>query len=238
MALDAESNSLAVIMKHMAGKPALAVHRIPDDGRREAGPKPRRRVRDRRQPRPRGRSSRTGRAAGAAVRDARRPDARTTCCRDVQVRGERCSVIQALDRQMTHHAYHVGQIVFLAKHLRSAEWKNLSMPAAAVGRRSGSGAQVRSSSAAKVVLSLRSLKPEPNPTTVSKLPAATYRLTTRLWHVSNRRPFRSSTSCWSSPTGRGTATPSSRPSSSGPTARSGSGRAPCTRRFSGSKRAG
>ena len=29
---------------------------------------------------------------------------------------------------MTHHAYHVGQIVFLAKHLRSTEWKNLSMP--------------------------------------------------------------------------------------------------------------
>ena len=37
---------------------------------------------------------------------------------------------------MTHHAYHVGQIVFLAKHLRSTEWKNLSMPGG--GGRSGS----------------------------------------------------------------------------------------------------
>ena len=48
--------------------------------------------------------------------------------RDVFIRAERHSVIQALDRQLTHHSYHVGQIVFLAKHLRSAEWKTLSMP--------------------------------------------------------------------------------------------------------------
>jgi hypothetical protein len=48
--------------------------------------------------------------------------------RDVSIRGERHSVIQALDRQMTHHAYHVGQVVFLAKHLRSSEWRSLSIP--------------------------------------------------------------------------------------------------------------
>jgi Protein of unknown function (DUF1572) len=47
---------------------------------------------------------------------------------EVTIRGEELSVIQALDRQMTHHAYHVGQIVFLAKHHRSSDWKNLSMP--------------------------------------------------------------------------------------------------------------
>ena len=34
----------------------------------------------------------------------------------------------AINRQLTHYAYHVGQIVFLAKHLRSAEWKTLSVP--------------------------------------------------------------------------------------------------------------
>jgi hypothetical protein len=28
---------------------------------------------------------------------------------------------------MTHHAYHVGQIVFLAKHFRSSAWRNLSI---------------------------------------------------------------------------------------------------------------
>jgi hypothetical protein len=48
--------------------------------------------------------------------------------RDVYIRGERHSVMQALDRQLTHHAYHVGQIVFLAKHLRSSEWRTLSIP--------------------------------------------------------------------------------------------------------------
>ena len=37
------------------------------------------------------------------------------------------SVIQALDRQMTHHSYHVGQIVFLAKHLASSKWRTLSI---------------------------------------------------------------------------------------------------------------
>ena len=48
--------------------------------------------------------------------------------RDVYIRGERHSVVQALNRALTHQAYHVGQIVFLAKHFRSEEWKTLSMP--------------------------------------------------------------------------------------------------------------
>lgn len=48
--------------------------------------------------------------------------------RTVTVRGEPHSIVQALNRQLTHHAYHTGQIVFLAKHLRSSEWKTLSMP--------------------------------------------------------------------------------------------------------------
>jgi hypothetical protein len=47
--------------------------------------------------------------------------------REVTVRGERLTVVQAINRQLTHHSYHVGQIVFLAKHLRSEEWKTLSI---------------------------------------------------------------------------------------------------------------
>lgn len=46
----------------------------------------------------------------------------------VVIRGETHTVVQAVNRQLTHYAYHVGQIVFLAKHLRSEEWKNLSVP--------------------------------------------------------------------------------------------------------------
>ena len=48
--------------------------------------------------------------------------------RTVTIRGEPHSVLQAINRQVVHYAYHVGQIVFLAKHLKGAEWKTLSVP--------------------------------------------------------------------------------------------------------------
>jgi hypothetical protein len=36
--------------------------------------------------------------------------------------------MQAINRQIAHYAYHVGQIVFLAKHLKASDWKSLSVP--------------------------------------------------------------------------------------------------------------
>jgi hypothetical protein len=48
--------------------------------------------------------------------------------RTVTIRGEAHSVMQAINRQLAHYPYHCGQIVFLAKHLRSTEWKSLSVP--------------------------------------------------------------------------------------------------------------
>lgn len=48
--------------------------------------------------------------------------------RDVFIRGERHSVIQAVNRSFQHAAYHVGQVVFLARHLRSSDWQSLSIP--------------------------------------------------------------------------------------------------------------
>ena len=48
--------------------------------------------------------------------------------RTVTIRGEAHSVLQAVNRQITHYAYHVGQIVYLAKHWKGAEWKSLSVP--------------------------------------------------------------------------------------------------------------
>ncbi len=48
--------------------------------------------------------------------------------RKVTIRGEQHSVMQAINRQIAHYSYHVGQIVFLAKHLQSANWKSLSVP--------------------------------------------------------------------------------------------------------------
>jgi Protein of unknown function (DUF1572) len=46
----------------------------------------------------------------------------------VTIRGEAHSVMQAINRQVAHYAYHCGQIVFLAKHLQSEHWKSLSVP--------------------------------------------------------------------------------------------------------------
>ena len=48
--------------------------------------------------------------------------------KSVTIRSEPHTVVQAINRQMTHYAYHIGQIVFLAKHFRGSEWKTLSVP--------------------------------------------------------------------------------------------------------------
>jgi hypothetical protein len=48
--------------------------------------------------------------------------------RTVPIRGEPHSVMQAINRQIAHYAYHCGQIVFLAKHLRAGQWKALTVP--------------------------------------------------------------------------------------------------------------
>jgi hypothetical protein len=48
--------------------------------------------------------------------------------RTVTIRGEPHSVLKAIHRQVAHYAYHVGQIVFLAKHWKGADWKTLSIP--------------------------------------------------------------------------------------------------------------
>lgn len=48
--------------------------------------------------------------------------------REVTIRGEPHTVLMAINRQLAHYAYHVGQIVFLAKHFKSAAWQSLSIP--------------------------------------------------------------------------------------------------------------
>jgi hypothetical protein len=46
----------------------------------------------------------------------------------VTIRGEGLTVMQALTRQTAHYSYHVGQIVFLAKHIKTSNWNSLSIP--------------------------------------------------------------------------------------------------------------
>ena len=48
--------------------------------------------------------------------------------RSVTIRGEPHTIVEAINRQLTHYAYHIGQIVFLAKHFKSSDWKTLSVP--------------------------------------------------------------------------------------------------------------
>jgi hypothetical protein len=48
--------------------------------------------------------------------------------RKVTIRGEAMTVLQAINRQLTHYAYHVGQIVYLAKHFAGGRWTSLSIP--------------------------------------------------------------------------------------------------------------
>jgi hypothetical protein len=48
--------------------------------------------------------------------------------RTVTIRGEAHSVMQAINRQLAHYAYHCGQIVLLAKHHQSDKWQSLTIP--------------------------------------------------------------------------------------------------------------
>ena len=125
-AIDAEANSIAVVVKHIAGN---LVSRWSDFLTTD-GEKP---TRDR--------------DAEFEIRD----DSRTSLMeywergwqtlfeniepltvedfsRTVTIRGQAHSIVEALNRQLTHYAYHIGQIVLLAKHFKSADWTSLSIP--------------------------------------------------------------------------------------------------------------
>jgi hypothetical protein len=48
--------------------------------------------------------------------------------RTVTIRGEPVTVLQAINRQLTHYSYHIGQIVYVAKHYAGSSWRSLSIP--------------------------------------------------------------------------------------------------------------
>ncbi len=127
LALDPESNSVAVVVKHMAGNMRSRF----TDFLSTDGEKPDRH-RDQEFEMVPGVTRaevmgwwEAGWAQVLAAVDALRPE---DLMGVVTIRGEPHSVLQALNRQVAHYAYHVGQIVFLAKHLRFREWKSLSIP--------------------------------------------------------------------------------------------------------------
>ena len=60
--------------------------------------------------------------------DALEPLSEADLTRTVYIRSEPHSVMQAINRQVAHYANHIGQIIFLAKHFRSSEWKAVTIP--------------------------------------------------------------------------------------------------------------
>jgi hypothetical protein len=125
--LDGESNSIAVIMKHMAGNMRSRWR----DFLTSDGEKPDR-DRDSEFELEAG-DTRAGLSSAwedgwacalGAVSSLTPADLQKT----VTVRGEPHSVVEAINRQMTHYAGHVGQIVLLAKHYAGPAWQTLSIP--------------------------------------------------------------------------------------------------------------
>jgi hypothetical protein len=125
--LDPEANSVAILVKHLAGNMRSRF----TDFLTTDGEKPDR-FRDQ-EFELNAATTRTdvmrwwdeGWACVFAALDSLKPE---DVMRTVTIRGEPHSVLQAINRQIAHYAGHIGQILFLAKHLRSSEWKTLSIP--------------------------------------------------------------------------------------------------------------
>jgi hypothetical protein len=126
-ALDPESNSLAIIMRHMAGNlRSRFTDFLTTDG--EKPDRNRDGEFELQRPLTRAEVMADWESGWAALFSALPVLEPGDLLRDVYIRGERHSVLQALQRQLTHHAGHVGQIVFMAKYLAGPGWQTLSIP--------------------------------------------------------------------------------------------------------------
>ncbi|HZS53016.1 MAG TPA: DUF1572 domain-containing protein [Bryobacteraceae bacterium] len=124
--LDPEMNSIALIVKHMAGN----MRSRWTDFLTSDGEKPNRN-RDSEflePPSTREQLMTVWDDGWRRVFNALEPLSDADLNKTVTIRGEPHSVMQAINRQIAHYASHVGQIVFLAKHLQSANWRSLSVP--------------------------------------------------------------------------------------------------------------
>jgi hypothetical protein len=127
-ALDGESNSIAIVVKHMAGN----MRSRWTDFLTSDGEKP-----DRNRdseftdaPATRAELVELWERGWKHVFDALAPLTEADLTRTVLIRNEPHSVMQAINRQVAHYCYHVGQIVFVAKHFAAAAgaWKCLTVP--------------------------------------------------------------------------------------------------------------
>jgi len=119
-----EDNSLAVIVKHLSGNMISRWGNLAGDGESEARDRDAEFVVQESRAELLAGWERGWQALFTAL-DAQTADALLTT---VTIRGEPHTLLAAINRQLSHYAYHVGQIVFLAKHFRGEAWETLSIP--------------------------------------------------------------------------------------------------------------
>jgi hypothetical protein len=124
--LDEESNSIAIIVKHMAGN----MRSRWTDFLTTDGEKPSRNRDDEFEgaPASRERLMQLWESGLAALFSALEPLTEADLTRTITIRGEPHAVMQAINRQLAHYPHHVGQIVLLAKHFVGSGWQSLSVP--------------------------------------------------------------------------------------------------------------
>ncbi len=127
MSLDNESNSIAVIVKHLAGNlRSRWTNFLTSDGEKPD------RNRDAEfeisDSATRGELLEAWEYGWKCAFDSLHALTPDDLARTIYIRSEPHSVVKALNRQLTHGAYHVGQIVFLAKHFASGSWQTLTIP--------------------------------------------------------------------------------------------------------------
>jgi hypothetical protein len=124
-AIDEESNSVAVIMKHMGGNMLSRwTDFLTTDGEK---PDRRRDAEFEFEDEDRRAISELWERGWACLFSALEALAPEDLLRTVTIRHEPHTVVEAVNRQLMHYAYHSGQIVFLAKHLRAGAWQTLSV---------------------------------------------------------------------------------------------------------------
>jgi Protein of unknown function (DUF1572) len=124
--LDEESNSVAMIVKHMTGNMrSRFTDFLTSDGEK---PDRRRDLEFVDPPQKREAILASWDQGWACVFGALEPLGEQNLTKTVTIRGEAHSVMQAINRQVAHYSYHCGQIVFLAKHLNAGKWRSLSVP--------------------------------------------------------------------------------------------------------------
>jgi hypothetical protein len=124
--LDAEANSIAVIIQHLHGN---MLSRFTDFLTTD-GEKPSRNRDEEFEPSPLNQPQllEYWEAGWQVVMDTLTSLSGADLLRIVYIRNQPHTVLEALNRQVAHYGLHVGQIILLAKHSKQADWKTLSIP--------------------------------------------------------------------------------------------------------------